>query len=114
MGEYSDEALDRVFFALSHRTRRRMLTRLARTPESRVTDLARHYRLSLNSVSKHIAVLERSRLVTRRIAGREHRIRLELSRLAEAQKWIEHHRAFWNSRLDSLADYFTTRKGSAT
>ena len=107
MGERLDARLDEVFFALSHRARRRMLTQLSEHRETRVTDLARSHRLSLNTVSKHIAVLERSRLVRRRVAGREHLIRLELARLNEAERWIEHHRRFWTDRLDRLADLFT-------
>jgi DNA-binding transcriptional ArsR family regulator len=109
----SDRALDAVFFALSHPARRRMLAQLAEAPESRVTDLARRHRLSLNTVSKHIAVLERSRLVRRRVVGREHLIRLELTRLDEARRWIDHHRRFWSERLDALAALFesTSQKG---
>jgi DNA-binding transcriptional ArsR family regulator len=90
----------------SHETRRRMLGQLADAREARVTDLARQHRLSLNTVSKHIAVLERSRLVRRRVSGREHFIRLELVRLAEAQRWLDYHRQFWTDRLDALADLF--------
>jgi DNA-binding transcriptional ArsR family regulator len=116
MGEYSERALDEVFFALSHERRRRMLTQLAGARESRVTDLARRHRLSLNTVSKHIAILERARLVKRRVAGREHLIRLELARLDEAQRWLDHHRTFWNNQLAGLADFFNgpSQKGSSS
>jgi DNA-binding transcriptional ArsR family regulator len=107
MGERLDTRLDEVFFALSHRARRRMLTQLSEHRETRVTDLARAHRLSLNTVSKHILVLERAKLVRRRVAGREHLLRLELDRLAQAGRWIEHHRQFWTERLDRLADLFT-------
>src|SRR5205085_5478672 len=51
MGEYQERMLDEAFFALSHRTRRRMLAQLSEVRETRVTDLARRYRLSLNTVS---------------------------------------------------------------
>jgi len=116
MGEYSERALDEIFFALSHQTRRRMLTQLAGARESRVTDLARWHRLSLNTVSKHIAVLERSRLVKRRVSGREHLIRLDLVRVEEAQRWLDHHRAFWTNQLAGLADFFNrqSQKGSSS
>lgn len=112
MGERLEARLDEVFFALSHRARRRMLTQLSEHRETRVTDLARSHRLSLNTVSKHITVLERSRLVRRRVVGREHLIRLELTRLAEAERWLEYHRRFWGDRLGALATLFSdaTRK----
>lgn len=106
MRQASDQTLDAVFFALSHPARRRMLSQLSTSAEMRVTDLAKRHRLSLNSVSKHITVLERSRLVRRRVAGREHLIRLELARLEDAQRWIDYHRQFWSERLDALSRFF--------
>jgi DNA-binding transcriptional ArsR family regulator len=105
MVERLELATDRLFFALSHRTRRRMLTQLAGAPEMRVTDLARRYRVSLNAVSKHVAVLERARLVRRRVEGREHFLRLQPRRLAEAERWLVAQREFWTRRLDGLASY---------
>jgi DNA-binding transcriptional ArsR family regulator len=109
MGEYSERQLDEVFFALSHRTRRRLLGQLAAAPEARVTELARRHRLSLNTVSKHVTVLQRARLVRRRIAGRDHFISLDPERLAEAEVWLRHHREFWNNSLDKLVELFAER-----
>lgn len=112
MGERSEASLDRVFFALSHPTRRKILAQLGGGGAARVTDLARQHRISLNTVSKHIQILERSRLVRRRIAGREHLIRLELGRLEEALRWLEHHRTFWASQLEGLGEFFENDTGS--
>jgi DNA-binding transcriptional ArsR family regulator len=109
MGEYIERGLDEAFFALSHRTRRRMLVHLAEARETRVTDLAQRYRLSLNTVSKHVAVLERARLVRRRVAGREHFIKVVPARLADAEQWLQHHRRFWTERLDALAALFDAK-----
>jgi DNA-binding transcriptional ArsR family regulator len=109
MGEYLERALDEAFFALSHRTRRRMLLHLSETRETRVTDLAQRYRLSLNTVSKHVVVLERARLVRRRVAGREHFITVVPARLAEAERWLQQHRRFWTERLDALAALFAAK-----
>jgi DNA-binding transcriptional ArsR family regulator len=44
--------------------------------EARVTDLARPFPISLNSISKHIRVLEAAKLVRRRRVGREHLLSL--------------------------------------
>jgi DNA-binding transcriptional ArsR family regulator len=108
MGEYLERGLDDAFFALSHRTRRRMLGHLSEAREMRVTDLAERYRLSLNTVSKH-GVLERARLVRRRVAGREHFIKVVPTRLAEAERWLQYHRRFWTERLDALAALFEAK-----
>jgi DNA-binding transcriptional ArsR family regulator len=87
--------------ALADPTRRAILHRLA-TGSARVTDVAAPFDISLNSVSKHIRILERARLVRRRRRGREHILYFDPAPLNEAAAWIERQRAFWNTRLDAL------------
>ncbi|HEX2254027.1 MAG TPA: metalloregulator ArsR/SmtB family transcription factor [Thermoanaerobaculia bacterium] len=93
--------LDHTLQALADPTRRAILDRLARGP-ARVTTLAVPFAISLNSVSKHIRVLERAGLVRRRRRGREHILALDPRPLDEAARWIEEHRALWAARLDTL------------
>ena len=83
-----------------------MLVHLSEARETRVTDLAQRYRLSLNTVSKHVLVLERARLVRRRVSGREHFIKVVPARLTEAERWLQQQRRFWTERLDALAALF--------
>jgi DNA-binding transcriptional ArsR family regulator len=87
--------------ALAHPVRRGILTRVMRR-ESRVTDLADPFSISLNAVSKHIRVLERAQLVRRRRVWREHLVSFNPAPLDEAMAWIRKTRAFWNGRLDAL------------
>jgi DNA-binding transcriptional ArsR family regulator len=93
--------LDDTMLALADPTRRAILRRLARG-EARVTEVAAPFAMTLNAVSKHIRVLERARLVTRRRAGREHFLSFNPKPLDEAALWIERQRNFWNARLDAL------------
>jgi DNA-binding transcriptional ArsR family regulator len=93
--------LDHVLGALADPTRRAILLRLSRG-EARVTDLAAPFHISLNSVSKHIRILERARLVQRRRAGREHVLSRNLRPLNEAAAWIQTLQAQWNGRIDRL------------
>jgi DNA-binding transcriptional ArsR family regulator len=93
--------LDQTLVALADPTRRAILTRLARGP-ARVTEVAEPFAISLNSVSKHIRILERARLVRRRRRGREHILSLDPAPLDEAAEWIERQRSFWTARLDDL------------
>lgn len=97
----SDGNLDRTLMALADPTRRAILRRLA-AGEARVTELAQPFAMSLNSVSKHIRVLERACLVRRRRAGREHLLSFDPAPLDEAAAWIAQQRAFWNDRLAVL------------
>ncbi len=107
MGEY----LDATFAALSHPTRRDMLLRLARGG-STVGDIAALYDVSLNSVSKHLMVLEEARLVQRRIEGRTHHISLAPEPLRDAAEWLDLYRGFWEGRLDALAEFLSRKRGA--
>jgi DNA-binding transcriptional ArsR family regulator len=93
--------LDHTLIALADPTRRSILERLSKG-EARVTELAEPFDISLNSVSKHIRILERAELVMRRVSGREHFLSFNPKPLESAAEWIEKHRSFWTERLDAL------------
>ncbi|HTU64536.1 MAG TPA: metalloregulator ArsR/SmtB family transcription factor [Steroidobacteraceae bacterium] len=112
MGEHENARLDSVFNALCDPTRRAILARLTDT-EARVTDIAAQFPISLNSISKHIRMLERAGLVRRSVAGREHLLSLNAGPLAEASGWIEHYRRFWEGRLAALEKYVLNKKAAA-
>jgi len=93
--------LDDTLIALADETRRSILKHLA-SGERRVTEVAAPFAISLNSVSKHIRLLERAGLVRRRIAGRDHFLALEPKPFDDLTQWMLKTREFWSSRLDSL------------
>ena len=93
--------LDNTLIALADPTRRAILQRLSQG-EARVTEIAQPFDISLNSVSKHIRILERADLVTRRVSGRDHYLRFNPKPLDDAAQWIERNRQFWNQSLDAL------------
>ena len=93
--------LDHTLIALADPTRRAILQRLSRG-EARVTEVAEPFDISLNSVSKHIRILERAELVKRRVDGRDHFLAFNPAPLDSAAEWIERHRVFWTGRLDAL------------
>jgi DNA-binding transcriptional ArsR family regulator len=93
--------LDRTLVALADPTRRAILQRLAEG-EARVTDVAQPFPISLNSVSKHIRMLEKAELVRRRITGKEHLLSFNRAPLAEAASWLDQHLALWTRSLHAL------------
>jgi DNA-binding transcriptional ArsR family regulator len=95
------QSLDYTLIALSDSTRRQILRRLARS-DSRVTDLAAPFDISLNSISKHIKLLERAKLIERRIVGREHILRFRPDPLLQVQQWVSEQQAFWRASLEAL------------
>lgn len=104
MGEYRNATLDATLGAIADSTRRAILARLA-TADARVTEVAADFPISLNSVSKHVRMLERAGLVRRTIQGRDHVLSLEAAPLAEAAKWIAYYRRFWDERLEALEKF---------
>jgi DNA-binding transcriptional ArsR family regulator len=106
MVNQSSHALDRVFHALAHPARRAMLRRLM-DGERSLTELAAPLRMSFPAASKHVRVLERARLVRRRVMGRTHLCHIEGKPLAQANQWLENYRKVWEAnfqRLDDLLD----------
>ena len=110
MVNYSESALDRTFTALSNRTRRAILSRLA-NGDAVVTELAAPFKMSLPAISKHLGVLERAGLILRVKDGRIRRCELHAEPLAQAADWVGFYRQFWESRLNSLADFLDHSKG---
>jgi DNA-binding transcriptional ArsR family regulator len=93
-----------VFSALADATRRDVVERLARGPES-VSELAQPYGMSLPGFMKHLRVLEEAGLVTCLKEGRVVRCELAAGAMQEAAMWLAHYEKYWNARLDALGRY---------
>jgi DNA-binding transcriptional ArsR family regulator len=98
------EGIDAVFHALAHGARRGMVGRLA-DGDLTVGELAQPLTMSLAAASKHIQVLERAGLVSRRVAGRRRICHLEPAGLASASAWLRFYERHWSDRLDALESF---------
>ena len=103
----SQSRLSEVLKAASDPTRRQLLTLLVQHGAMRVTDLAGHFDMSLNSVSKHIKTLEAAGLVSRRTEWREHLIEANLEPVRLIDDWFTQLRSIWEMRLEALGDALT-------
>lgn len=103
-----DRALTAILKAVSDPRRRKLLTLLVQHGPTRVTDLARHFDVSLNAVSKHIKVLEAAGLVRRRTEWREQLIEPDMEPVQEIDRWFQDLRSIWAQRLDALDDILET------
>ena len=102
----SAQRLDATFAALADSTRRAILARLARGDAS-VAELAKPFAMSQPAISKHLKVLERAGLISRGRDAQRRPRRLEAQPLAQATKWLERYRQFWEGnyqRLDALLE----------
>ena len=88
---------DLALAALAHPARRDMLRRTL-AADLAISDLAWRYDMSFAGVSKHVAILERAGLVTKRPAGREQMVRADPEVLAAVLEMIEHLQSFWEER----------------
>lgn len=98
------DALDSVFSALSHPTRRAVLSRLARG-EASVGELAAPFDISPPAMSRHLRVLEEAGLIERHLDGRVHRLQLVAAPLRGAAGWIAEYADFWSQQFDSLGKF---------
>ncbi len=99
--------LSDILKAASDPTRRSILTLLAQNGPMRVTDIHRQFDMSLNSVSKHIKVLEAAGLVVRRTEWREHLIEVQMDPLHAIDDWFAGLRSIWELRLEALDTLLT-------
>lgn len=110
------EAMVTVFSALADETRLDIVTRLA-DGEATLSELAEHYDMSIQAVSKHLAVLEDAGVVSRRREAQRRPARLEAEVFDLMTKWIERYRRQVEARyqrldrvLDQLDDAIPDKK----
>jgi DNA-binding transcriptional ArsR family regulator len=102
-----EQRLDATFAALADPTRRAIVARLA-AGDATVNELAEPFALSLPGISKHLKVLERSGLISRRRQAQFRPCHLERPALDAAVDWIEANRRLWSERFDKLDDHLRT------
>lgn len=100
----TDEQLDLAFFALSDPTRRSILARLV-DDDTGIVDLTAHFDMSQPAITKHVRVLERAGLVSRRKEGQRRPCHLEAARLGQLSDWLGTYRQYWEASFERLDDY---------
>jgi DNA-binding transcriptional ArsR family regulator len=97
----ASDQLSLTFAALADPTRRGILSRLAQG-EATVNALAEPFSVSLPAISRHLKVLERAGLITRRRAAQSRPTSLRIDALEDAEAWMDVCRLTWDRRLDRL------------
>jgi DNA-binding transcriptional ArsR family regulator len=98
------DQLSAVFGALADPTRRALLARLSEG-DATVAALAAPFAVSQPAISRHLKVLERAGLISRRRRATARISHLEARPLREATAWLAGYREFWDEsyeRLDEL------------
>ena len=102
---------DRIFGALADATRRDIVRRAIDSEEG-VAELASHYPMSFAAVQKHIAILERAGLVTKRRIGRRKVVRTNVEALRVARRLLDQYEELWRGRIDRMTALVTEAKES--
>jgi DNA-binding transcriptional ArsR family regulator len=95
------ERTDRLFHALSDATRREIVGIVLHEEQS-VSELARRYPVSFAAIQKHVAVLERAELVTKRRRGREQLVLTNADTLRRAHSLLDGIEGTWRVRIDRI------------
>lgn len=104
------ETADEIFAALSDATRRDIVTRVLHREES-VSALARHYDMTFAAVQKHVAVLERALLVTKRRRGREQLVSGDVTTIRTAARLLGQYEEIWRGRVGRIEEILTQPPG---
>jgi DNA-binding transcriptional ArsR family regulator len=107
------ERLRRTFAALVDPRRRAILEQLERRHSASVGELAQPFAIKLPAVMKHLDVLARAGLVTRRKSGRTVTVRLRTQPMREAMAWLSRYERFWSGSLDQLAIHAEREEAAA-
>src|SRR5471032_1946325 len=106
----TDTEADSIFHALADSTRNDVLARTI-VREQSVSALARHYAMSFAAVQKHVAVLERAALVTKRRSGREQIVQGNTSTLRAAAALLDAYEQLWIERANQIAALLGGQEG---
>lgn len=93
--------LDNIFASLADPTRRDILAHVARA-ELSVGELVEKYDVSFAAISKHLNVLERAKLITKRREGKKQMVTLAPGALQSAEEYLEQYRQTWEQKFNKL------------
>jgi DNA-binding transcriptional ArsR family regulator len=100
---------DRMFGALADATRRDIVRR-AIDAEEGVAELAQHYPMSFAAVQKHVAILERAGLVTKRRIGRRKVVTTNLDGLRATRRLLDRYEELWRDRIARMTELISDTK----
>ncbi len=101
MVKYIKVELDRMLYAVSDSTRRRILDELIRGEQS-VGELSQHFKISLPALLKHIRILKETELIITKKVGRRVMCNILGENLIRVSTWLAKYQKFWEGKLLEL------------
>ena len=95
--------MDRVFHALAHRDRRKILDLLKGMPGASVGDVCKYFETSRIAVMKHLKVLEEANLLVSKKRGRVRELYFNAVPIQLIHdRWTTEYSRFWASKVTDL------------
>lgn len=102
-----EDRTDALFHALADRTRRDILRR-ALAGEHSVSALAEKYDMSFAAVQKHVAVLEKAGLLTKRRSGREQLASGDVVAVRSVAAMLSELEQMWRGRVTRIDELISS------
>ncbi len=106
MSQVSEDLADALFHALADRTRRDIVRRVL-AGEYSVSGLAAKYDMSFAAVQKHVAVLERAGLLSKRRRGREQLASGDVEAVRSVAALLDELELVWRGRIARIDQLLT-------
>ena len=107
MTEENENRADALFHALADRTRRDIMRRVL-AGEHSVSALAAKYDMSFAAVQKHVAVLEKAGLLTKRRSGREQLASGDVEAVRSVASMLTELEQLWRGRIARIDELITS------
>ena len=107
MDAHEEDRADAWFHALSDRTRRDILRRVL-AGEHSVSTLAASYDMTFAAVQKHVAVLEKAGLLTKRRQGREALASGDVAAVRSVAGMLAELESLWRGRIARIDELIAT------
>jgi len=107
MDAHEEDRADAWFHALSDRTRRDILRRVL-AGEHSVSTLAASYDMTFAAVQKHVAVLEKAGLLTKRRQGREALASGDVAAVRSVAEMLAELESLWRGRIARIDELIAT------
>jgi DNA-binding transcriptional ArsR family regulator len=102
-----EDRADALFHALGDRTRRDIMRRVL-AGEHSVSMLAAKYEMSFAAVQKHVAVMEKAGLITKRRRGREQLASGEVAAVRSVGSMLTELEQVWRGRIARIDDLISS------
>ena len=97
-----EPSIHSVLSALADPTRRQIVEILSDGSSLTLSELAGHFDMSRQAVTKHLSLLNDADIVVSEHCGRDRRNHLNPDGLDPLREWFDHYSRFWDDRLQAL------------